>query len=226
MAEVYDQNGQEQPQDPTYYEEEDGSLLSLITNNIVKIIIGLVILVLLIGGVIFFLNTRTNQTATKTATVNKPTPTRTITTPPSQLPGTGSQTQPTQADTTSLKTYTDNTLKYSVSTPPNWEAFKRAGNDISYQTGFRPVGSADVPITINVQPNSSNLSLEEIVAQMYGSAPKELKQVNGKPAYLVQNSGFNSYIFVHNGKIYEISGSTVGSYVDVFNQVVSSFRTL
>ena len=224
MAEVYqDTQVTNEPEFP----EEDDSLLSFLSANLVKIIIGLIIVVLIVGGIIFFVSSRTKKTTVvKNSSI---TPTQTT----SALSNTTTQTQSqpqTQSQTQSngqLKTYSDNTFHYSIKIPQNYEAFKRAGNDLAYQIAVHPTGSGDIPITINTQPNQSKLSTNDIVNMQYGTNyPRETKTINGKTAVMVQNqqSRYTSYFFSNNTAIYELSVSTAKpEYTPVFNQILSSF---
>ncbi|HSX40429.1 MAG TPA: hypothetical protein VLF68_02345 [Candidatus Saccharimonadales bacterium] len=126
------------------------------------------------------------------------------------------------------KNYTDTVLGYSIQIPNDWETFKqKAVSDTSYQTGVRPVGSADIPVTISGQPNPMNVALSDIIDTQYGkNYPRQKTQVAGVDAISVKSDAqsYVAYYINKNGKLYQLSASTTPVYQQVFSQILASFQ--
>lgn len=207
------------PTEENFDYEEEESLVSMILKNGFKILLGLIVLVVLAVGIFFaiqFLTKQTKKTPAKTATSSPAKPVQNEAFP--QVTG---QTQTTAS-------YKDSTYNYSISLPSGWEAFKRTGENGSYQTGFRPSGSTDVPFVVNIQPNTQNLDLKSIVTTRFGNTKTyEEKTIGGQKALLVSvpEAGYNSYFIIKNKVIYELSFATGdNTYLPFANSFVSSFR--
>ena len=124
--------------------------------------------------------------------------------------------------------YTDMKYKFAITLPKGWEAFKRAGDTNAYQIGLRKIGSPDVPITINSQPNTENLSLNAWVDSQYGQLyPRQTVKIAKKDALLINNvlRNYQSYFVLHEKNVHEISVSTINSdYMTTFQSILPSFH--
>ncbi len=214
MEDIYKEN--QQP--PEYMEE------GFLTGNLTKLIIGLVVIVLLVGVSWYVLNRFNllsrfrNQPTSPTPTVT-PTPSLPLSSP-TLLQPTGTQQVQTWKD------YSDSRFGYGVKIPQNWEGFKRAEIPNGYQYGIHPIGSADVPITINTQVNQANLSAQDYVNSVYGvNFPRQVQKVANQDAIVIQNGPVSSYFLTRGGNLYELSAVTTNSnYLNVFNQMLATFR--
>lgn len=205
------------PEENFDYEEE--SLVSMILKNGFKILLGLIVVIGIGAGIFFavqFLTKQTTQPNNKQNTANNQT---------KQSSSNSSFPETTTAPQASV--YTDSTYSYSISLPTGWEAFKRISENGAYQTGIRPSGSLDVPIVINTQEVPQNTTLQSVVKTRFDDKTYEEKTINGQKALYVsvKEAGYDSYFFLKNGVLYEISYATGNpTYLPFATSLVSSFK--
>jgi len=186
------------------------------------------------GGFFSFLFKKSTPTPTKTPAKIAATATPTVVeTTKGGLPiATATPTQAPQqtantSSTASWKVYTDSTFAYTVKYPSNWETYKRAGDAAAgYQIAIHPVGSSNVPVTISAQPNNVGQTLDQWIDDEYGAGYARTKgQLGSLNATEIKTPTFVSFLMMHNGNVYEISGSTVrGDYYNVFLLMLTTFK--
>lgn len=142
--------------------------------------------------------------------------------PPSQIP------QPTQAVNANVKTYQNITFNYSLKIPDDWEAFRQTGDDTVIS--IRPTNSKEIPITVNAQSNTKNLTVDEWINNQFGgSYPRQKKIINNIEWIIVSNTispypSLNHYTS-SNTTIYELNVSTLKKeYTSVFDAILDSFQ--
>lgn len=201
--------------------EEEQSLVSIVLKNGLKILLGLIVVVAIIIGIIFSVRLFTN---------NKPstTKTATTTTAPTNKAATTFPRSTTTQQRTAQSSYKDTTYNYSLQLPVGWEAFKRTELNGAYQTGLRPVGSTDVPMVINTQPNPQNLTIQNVIASAFGEDyPYENKTIGGQNAAMVTDptGTIQSYFIANSRGIYEIALTKQNpNYTPTLSSILSSLK--
>lgn len=217
MNEVFEKQTENIQPEPEKEQEADRSSEPL--QKVISFFIGFIIVVI-VGLVGFYTFSRFTQPQKETSdtVAGKPTPTPQKPTPQNVLP-----TPPMD-----WKRYSDAKYQFSIQIPKNWEAYKRAGGETTYQIGLRPESSQDVPVTISLYPNTESLSLEQWVISQVGSDISRKKgSVNGKEAIFINNERQNyvTYFILYKGNVYEISASVVNiDYYNIFEKVIASFK--
>ncbi len=207
-------------------EETEGGLLS---KKLVSLVLGAIVLVLVIaGGIYAFTRTNVKQAAKKQVAKVSQTQEKTATATPGQQQINTPKVNTPINGTLNAKTYTDSTFGYSVKLPNDWEAFVRAGDTTAQQIAIHPVGSADVPVTINSQINDAGISTDEFITMQYGSDyPREQRSLAGRNVLFVRNdaNGYVSYFVANGSSLYEIAVSTVKpEYNSAIDQIVKAFK--
>lgn len=203
--------------------EEEQSLISIILKNGLKILLGLIVVVAIIIGIIFSVRLFTGSKSTTT------TKTANSSVTPTTKPGTttfpnSTATQPR----TNAFSYRDNSYNYSVQLPIGWEAFKRTEINGAYQIGIRPVGSTDVPMVINTQPNPQNMDTQSVIYSAFGqNYPYQNKTLGGQNFALITDptGTIQSYFLGSSKGIYELSINNQNpDYYPTISSVLDSFK--
>lgn len=205
------------PQDREGGLPPEESQQSFFPANLRSLIVGIAVVAIAIGiGSYTVLTRETKKTqqpkneTTSTAPTTKPSP---------------SALGQVVTNQTSEKVVEDKTFSYSFRIPNNWEGFRRAEERGAYQLGVRPVGSTDVPITVNVQASGGSNVNEAITFQFGQNFPREKKQVNGKETVVVRNdtASYHSYFFEHKNNLYEFSVATAkNDHQKVFDRILAT----
>lgn len=189
----------------SFYSDGEG-----ISRKLVSLVIGIVVILLIPLGLFTLSKGKSPSSPSKKQSQSSP------------LKG---MLTPTQAAASDWKIYSDSTSGYSVRIPKNWETFKRAGDETSYQIGIHPLNSEDVPVTIGSQPAQGKDVVMFIDSEFGAGAPREKKQINNKEALYVTAGDYNSYFLTNGSRVIEISVATgKEDYLPVFNRILSTFN--
>lgn len=186
------------------------------SNNILIIVsVAAIALLLGIGGTYLVLNSKVQKQIQPT-----PVPTKT-------------QISPTLDETANWKTYTNTKLNFSVRYPETW-VFKEssAGSDFAPSENLLSVSQSEIfsPIFIFVK-SVDNFDLSTQTLDQYQEKAITVGGINTKRVSGITKQGgqaarrFTGVKMKNNGKTYGII--TVGdSYIDIFDQILSTFKFL
>ena len=125
--------------------------------------------------------------------------------------------------------YVNRTFNYSFKYPTDWEVFKQT-NDDSFMS-IRPKGRENIPITLNVQINSGNLSVDKIINNQVGESHSRQKRIFNNIEWVYYHDDISSYesdkYFTAKGSnYYEAGVSTLLNNKDIpiFEKILSTFQ--
>ncbi|MSU26216.1 MAG: hypothetical protein EXS44_03060 [Candidatus Levybacteria bacterium] len=188
------------------YDESEDEESSILSKTIINIFFGFIFIVLIVSGGIYYFIKSDNK----------------------QIKKIGKQTQEIKKNTSKLeisKNPYNADVSYSIKIPDNWERFTRASDETAEQIGLRPIGSKDIPLTINYQKNENNITIEDLVDIQYGkNYPREIKIISTKKALMLRSkeNDYISYFISLGDTIYEISATSNPEYNDIIKEILVS----